>query len=155
MKKGSCRSDHIIQMLGGTVSSVALLVALFACQGDRPGKPSGTTKTAASSAYDATVAGSKCGQMDVGQKAAQLNCDYTVGKGLAFSIAGVGQDDAGITVTRAEGYSSDYYFTFGLGHGCVIVKPGEAAQGSSFEMAFVSPKNGRVYHTWRECAAVK
>ena len=42
----------------------------------------------------AVIAGMECKQTGA---SAQLNCEYSVGKDLRFAIAGVGQEDAGIT----------------------------------------------------------
>ena len=100
--------------------------------------------------YDAVVAGMSCKQSYISDT--QLDCDYRVGKDLHFVIAGTGQDDAAITVVRAAGYDGDYYATFGILHGCVIVKPGSGSGRPAFsDMAFVSPTTGKVYLTWQEC----
>lgn len=107
------------------------------------------------STVDVVVAGMTCRQSAI--TAGAMNCEYVVGKGLKFSIAGVGQEDAGVTIEHAAGYDSDYYLTFGLLHGCVIVKPGRLATDASLaggvvpRMAFVSPRNGKVYESWQQC----
>ena len=113
------------------------------------------------STYDLVVAGSKCSQAQMPyQNSAQLSCVYTVGTGLKFEIAGIGQDDAAILVLKANGLDADFYFKFGLLHGCVIVTRGFAKQSNSskklpgFDMAFVSPKTGRVYKTWQDCGGL-
>lgn len=110
------------------------------------------------STYDVVVAGSTCSQAQMPyQNSAQLSCNYTVGSGLKFEIAGVGQPDAAILVVKAGGLDADYYMKFGILHGCVIVQRGFAKLPSSskrlpgFDMAFVSPTTGRVYRTWQEC----
>lgn len=115
------------------------------------------------STYDLVIQGSRCAQSTVPyQSSAQLECSYKVGTGLRFTIAGVGQDDAAITVDHADGLDSDFYFTFGIMHGCVIVKRGFLKQPPElrgglpgFDMAFVSPRTGRVYKTWEECGQVR
>lgn len=127
-----------------------LLLSVAACQ-QRESRSAASGATDSLSAYDAVARGSSCSQFDAGQSGTQLNCEYTVGAGLKFDIAGVGEPDAGITVTHADGLDADYYFTYGVGHGCVIVKHGQG----KIDMAFVSPKNGRVYHTWAECGSAK
>jgi len=101
--------------------------------------------------YEAVVAGMTCHQSS--NQITGFWCEYAVGGGLRFVIAGVGQPDAAVTVEEALGYDSDYYFTFGVGHGCVIVKPGKLAlRGEDpFPVAFVSPVTGKVYQTWQEC----
>lgn len=111
------------------------------------------------STYDAVIEGTECTQSHMPyQTSAQLNCVYTVGTGLKFVIAGVGQSDGAILVERATGLDSDFYFKFGVQHGCVIVTRGfgkkrQTASGlPGFDMAFVSPRTGRVYRTWQECA---
>ena len=98
-----------------------------------------------------------CKQSSLDSSESQLDCVYRVGRDLEFVIAGVGGSDAGITVTKTSGYSGDYYATFGVMHGCVIVKPGSATiraemtSGVHSDMAFVSPKTGKVYTSWPEC----
>ena len=107
--------------------------------------------------YDAVVAGMKCTQSVVA--AAQIDCEYRVGRSLHFVIAGVGQDDAAITVLRVSGYDGDYFASFGMLHQCVIVKPGAITLKTSFrarivpDMAFVSPQTGKVYPSWEECGS--
>jgi hypothetical protein len=90
-----------------------------------------------------------------------MDCEYKVGVGLHFVIAGVGQADAGVTFYKVD-WDSDYYATFGLLHGCVIVKPGkrildhlQPGDPSGFSMAFVSPQNGKVYSDWQSCLDVR
>jgi len=100
--------------------------------------------------YDAVVSGKSCHQ----NLAGDLECDYRVGRSLHFGIAGVGQKDASIYFYAAS-MDGDYFAVFGLSHGCVVVRPGRttsAGQGEkAADLAFVSPKNGRVYRTWQTC----
>jgi hypothetical protein len=109
--------------------------------------------------YQAVVAGMRCRQGTSHEP--QLDCTYRVGTGVEFVIAGIGDPAVSITVVRATGYDTDYYVSVGMAHGCVIVKPGrttrEAAlkRGEVPRMAFVSPVDGKVYHTWEECGATK
>ena len=114
------------------------------------------------STYDAVVRGKSCSRTtDLGPPSHQLDCSYQVGHDLLFVIAGVGQTDVAITVLKANGFDADYFFTFGVAHGCVIVKPGTAAAkaaiaaGRAPEPAFVSPKDGGVYRTWSACKAAR
>lgn len=101
--------------------------------------------------YDAVVKGMSRKQSSIA--GLQLDCDYRVGQDLHFVIAGAGQDDAAFTVLRTAGYDGDYYATFGVLHGCVIVKPGSRSRRPALlDMAFVSPTDGKVYRTWQECA---
>lgn len=82
---------------------------------------------------------------------AQLDCEYHVGKGLYFAIAGVGRDDAAITFFKVD-WDADYYATVGVGRGhqCVIVKAG-AKTRFPLAMAFVSPRSGKVLDNWQSC----
>lgn len=82
---------------------------------------------------------------------AQLDCEYRVGKGLYFSIAGVGRDDAAVTFFKVD-WDADYYATVGVGRGhqCVIVKAG-AKTRFPLAMAFVSPRSGKVFDNWQAC----
>jgi hypothetical protein len=125
------------------------LVIMVACRAATPNQ-------SAASTYDAVIAGTSCTNETV-TSTAQRTCTYRVGDDLEFVIAGVGNRDAGMTVLRVNGYAGDYYATMGAGgtHGCIIVKPGEgrpAGHGTDpWDLAFVSPVNGQVYHTWQEC----
>ena len=111
----------------------------------------------ASVTYDAVVRGMTCKQSTVPTSGDQLNCEYRVGQGLEFVIAGVGQPDAAITFVKVSGYDADFYASVGIMHGCVILKPGTRtnertlSSGALPGMAFVSPKTGKVYRTWEEC----
>jgi len=78
-------------------------------------------------------------------------CDYRVGRSLHFSIVGVGKPDASIYFYAAS-FEGDYFAVLGLSHGCVVVRPGKASGRSrQADLAFVSPRNGRVYSTWEAC----
>ena len=52
-------------------------------------------------------------------------------------------------------FDGDFYVTFGVLHGCVIVKPGK--NNPRFDLlsqfAFISPKNGKVCKDWERCRA--
>jgi hypothetical protein len=130
-----------------TVATLAVVLLLSA---ERAGAQLTPTR-------DAVVQGMSCKQTPRAPGASQRDCEYRVGKGLIFVIAGVGETDAAITVTKASGYDTDYYFTFGTAHGCVVVKPGTEAVRQALksrvrpDMAFVSPKTGKVYASWQEC----
>ena len=99
--------------------------------------------------HDAVVNGMSCSQISTGS----MECIYKIGNDLVISIAGVSENDAGITIYKSNGIEGDYYPTFGILHGRIIIKPGEKA-GRIFDYAFISPKNGKVYGTWQECGEV-
>ena len=110
--------------------------------------------------YEAVVKGMNCKQQQTSLSVTQLDCEYRVGRSLEFVIAGVGEREAAITVVRSSGYEADYYASIGVAHGCVIVKPGTLAREAAFrrgmdaDMAFVSPKTGKVYKDWQACERV-
>lgn len=106
-------------------------------------------RAAAQSTYDAVVAGMRCAR----QTSGQMDCEFHVGRSLRFVIAAVGHADAAITFMKVD-FEGDYYASVGVLHGCVIVKPAhpDVAAGT-WDLAFVSPRTGRVYHTWQTCAA--
>jgi hypothetical protein len=104
--------------------------------------------------FDAATKGASC---KLNQQGA-LECTYKIGRDLEFIISAVGEPDAGISFTRSNYKGGDYYATFGILHGCVVVKHGERGlqdSKSASEYAFVSPRNGRVYREWRECQAAE
>ncbi len=101
--------------------------------------------------YRAVVAGMSCKQSSAGH----LECDYRVGRSLHFTIAGVGDGDAGIAFMESS-FGGDFYASVGLLHGCVIVWPGKASKNPNpLDVAFVSPRDGKVYQDWVTCGDVK
>jgi hypothetical protein len=69
----------------------------------------------------------------------------------------VGAPDAGISFLRSNFKRGDYFARFGVAHGCVVVAEGMTTPRRSVptDFAFVSPKTGRTYKTWEECAAAR
>jgi hypothetical protein len=106
------------------------------------------------STYEIVLSGKAC-KTAITQS---LSCEYRVGNGLHFSVDGIGQPDTGITFKKSS-IVGDFYATYGLLHGCVIIKrgpkgitsPNVHGSGSFTDFAFVSPKNGKVYKNWEEC----
>lgn len=106
------------------------------------------------STYQLTIEGKKCSE----SSSQQIDCDYRLGSGLWISIAGIGLPDTSVTFMKSS-FEGDFYATYGIMHGCVIVKRGKknplppAAEGpgSPTDYAFVSPKNGKVYRSWTQC----
>ena len=97
--------------------------------------------------YEDVKAGMKCTQNSGGD----MECNYHVGHSLHFGVVGIGKADASIYFYSASS-EGDYFAVMGLSHGCVIVRPGKASgQGRSLDMAFVSPRNGKVYGSWQAC----
>jgi hypothetical protein len=81
----------------------------------------------------------------------QIECNYKIGEDFWLSIPGIGLTDSAITLMKSDFYGS-YYASYGLGHGCVIVKPGSKNRSLIRpNMAFVSPVNGKVYKDWESC----
>ena len=102
-------------------------------------------------AYEDTLSGKKCNEMKTLQ---QIGCVYKVGEDLEFSIDGIGTPDTGITFTRSN-IKGDYYASFGLMHGCILVMHGKKRPDLFLkpDFAFVSPLNGKVYKTGDACKA--
>lgn len=99
------------------------------------------------SLYDLTLKAKQCKE-GFNQ---QLNCDYKIGDDFHLSIAGVGQSDAGVAFMKSN-FNGKYYGTFGILHGCVIIKTGiKNTTNKPFDFAFVSPINGKVYKDWESC----
>jgi hypothetical protein len=101
---------------------------------------------AGGTAFEDTVAGKRCNQ-----NTQTISCRYKVGKDLEFTIDGIGDPDTGISFLHSN-FDGDYFATFGLRHGCVIVKHGRDPRLPP-DFAFVSPRNGKVYKTWEDCKA--
>jgi len=106
------------------------------------------------STYDIVLSGKTCKPSGT----RTITCDYRVGKDLHFTVDGIGGSWTGITFIKSD-YDGDFYATYGLGHGCVVVKPGQTnwknpgcgGPGSAFDYAFVSSKTGKVYRDWEAC----
>jgi hypothetical protein len=118
---------------------------------------SGPTLSGEKSSYELVLAGKKCETSTWDQT---LSCEYAVGTGLKFVIAGIGQPDTAVAFMKSS-FDEDFYASFGLLHGCVIVNRGNKGVGRDDPMqpggfadyAFVSPKNGKVYKRWDQCQA--
>ena len=107
----------------------------------------------AQSLFNLTASGSACKAASDGS----LSCKYKIGNDLEFSIASVGEADAGISFLRSN-FNGDYYARFGVMHGCVIITKGMAAPARSLPLddyVFVSPKTGKIYKNWQECQVAK
>jgi len=104
-----------------------------------------------SSTFEATVAGAKC-ESRVALGEAQMDCVYKIGNDLQFTIAGVGMEMASISFEKSSD-SGRHFAKFGMLHQCVIVSPGRANEEDilTAQLAFVSPRTGRVYRDWMEC----
>lgn len=89
-------------------------------------------------------ASKKCEDTNTG-----IDCNYRVGDFFKVSIADIGTASTGVHFEKS---SSDMpiYASFGVLHGCVIVNRFEGTKGIP-EWVFISPKNGNVYNSWREC----
>lgn len=108
-----------------------------------------TTCYAEESTYDLVLKGKKC---EEGSNQ-QLDCSYKIGNDFWLSVAGVGNPDAGVTFMKSD-FNGKYYGTYGMLHGCVIVKTGTANKTiNPLNFAFISPINGKVYKNWGNCKA--
>jgi hypothetical protein len=109
------------------------------------------------SSYELVLAGKEC---KTGTWDQTLSCEYKVGSGLKFVIAGIGQPDTAVTFMKSS-FEGDFYASFGLLHGCVIIQRGDKGvedddpmqPGGFADYAFVSPRNGKVYQRWDQCKA--
>lgn len=102
--------------------------------------------TPARSTYDAVVAGMTCRQQTNGR----LDCHYVIGESLQIRITGVGQEDAVVNFQKVDS-TAGYVAGFAALHGCVMIRPAKARPDSLVALAFVSPRDGRVYRTWQHC----
>jgi hypothetical protein len=125
------------------LEKLPVLLAILLCTGVAFGQ---TT-------FDLAVKRKSC----VEQSSQQVDCSYRIGKDFWLSIAAVGRTDAGITFMKSD-FNGKYYGTVGVAHGCVIVKTGSGSGSGNgtrnpFDLAFISPKNGKVYRDWQSCQA--
>lgn len=109
---------------------------------------------AGTSTYDEVLKGRQCAAHPGLQP---LNCEYKVGADLHLSIDGIGQEDTGVTFMRSNA-EGDFYATYGILHGCVVVKRGNKRYSPEpvgpdpmSDYAFISPRNGKVYRSWPQC----
>ena len=107
-----------------------------------------------STTYDYVVKGKKCHE----SQPQPPMCEYTVGKDLHFLIMNVGKPDAAVAFIKSS-FNGDFYATFDLESGCIIVKRGKKGiksdnfigEGSVTDNAFVCPRNGNIYKEQKEC----
>jgi hypothetical protein len=109
-----------------------------------------STSALAQTTYERTLQSKSCSEQKRNQ---QLDCDYKLGADFWLSIAGVGSPVAGISFMKSE-FKGQFYGTVAVSHGCVVVKPGSANKVNlPHDMAFISPRNGKVYRDWPSCKA--
>ena len=105
-----------------------------------------TASGPANRTYEAVVAGMSCRQQTNGR----VDCQYGVGEALRILITGVGQEDAVVNFQKVDS-TAGYVAGFAALHGCVIVRPARVRPDSLAALAFVSPRDGKVYRTWQHC----
>ena len=93
--------------------------------------------------YQRTIQGKSCKHQERSQ---QLDCRYKIGKSLDIEIAGIGLPDTSIVFYKSD-FNGDFYGSYGIRHDCIIVKNTD----NLFDVAFISPSNGKIYKTWMEC----
>jgi hypothetical protein len=130
-----------------TGAALLLGLSVTACQ-SRSGATSDATDL-----YALVTKGMRCGQGGAGASTeTQMVCQYSIGDGLQFRIVSVGAEDAGIEFDKVLP-NSPYLAAMSMRHGCVIVEPRSQKNAAQLpQFAFVSPRNGKVYHTWEDCA---
>lgn len=112
------------------------------------------TTSSSNDIYTLITNGMRCNQGGASTSTeTQMVCDYSVGDGLQFRIVAVGAADAGIEFEKVSP-DSPYRAAMSIKHGCAIVEPrSEKSAAPVPQFAFVSPRTGKVYHTWQDCAA--
>jgi hypothetical protein len=105
-------------------------------------------------AFELANAGKTCSESQSGNS---VDCDFKVGNDLHFSIVGLGQPDVKVVFFNSS-IEGDYFASFSLLEGCVVVKHGKKGLSSPQELrkvmndvAHISPKDGNVYRTWEAC----
>ena len=103
------------------------------------------------SLYDRVLKAKKC-HAQAEEFGGDIECNYQIGKDLHIVIVPVGEDLTGVKFFRSS-FEGEFYGSVGMMHGCIIIQPGKAAPPTvnPFEVAFISPKNGKVYRTWEAC----
>lgn len=99
--------------------------------------------------YEMVVAGKEC---KPGAGGTTL-CRYRVGESLDFIIDGIGSPDTTILYLKSD-FDGDFYASYSLKYECVAVKRGLEKKRSvrrSPLVAYVSPKNGEVFHDRYKC----
>lgn len=133
----SCSRFRFLCIVRSTLSFVAVLVSSNAL-----------AQSPQEQLFMSVVAGADCKQSSNNG----LICEYKVGQKLRFSIKDAGGSDEVIAFRHSD-WDDDYYAV--MYFDCVAVIPGKAnpKKYDKEDGAFVSPKNGRVYHSRFECQA--
>ncbi len=79
-----------------------------------------TSVHANTSVYDVALKAKSCHE----SYNQSIECNYKIGNDLWISIPSLGSPDVAVTFMKAD-FDGDYYATYGVMHGCVIVKPGK------------------------------
>lgn len=98
---------------------------------------------AAETAYDLLIASRTCRDA----YSQNISCTYSAGDSLQLEITSIGSVTTGIVFRKSDFYGG-FYAAYGISHGCVVVNNAKDMRNP----AFISPKNGKVYRSWKECA---
>jgi hypothetical protein len=93
--------------------------------------------------FDATLRAKACGINKYGGH----DCVFDFGQELKFTIAGVGDEDAGLLIEKADFDAEGFYLKYGVLHHCLIVSHADSMLGFSF----INPKTAGVYRTYQQC----
>lgn len=109
-----------------------------------------SSANAETSVYELTLEGKQCKETSN----QSLGCEYRIGKTLHIGIDGIGQRETVITFMKSD-IEGDFYASLGLLHGCIVVKRkfSDHVGPLLFNLAFISPRTGKVYRTWQECGS--
>jgi hypothetical protein len=105
-------------------------------------------------AYDAVLEGKLCRALPT----QSIECRYTVGKDLQFTIGRIRETDAGLSLIRSD-RQGDFYADVGVFPGCIritrrvpsAVTASTVDSGGTTDVAFVSIRTGTVYRHAEDC----
>ncbi len=106
-----------------------------------PGALSGST-------YDAVLKSRLCNERET----QQLDCNYRIADDFWLSIAAVGASNATVHF-MASSIEGSYYASFLTESSCVMIIQGKRRSkvGDFSDLAYVSPRNGKVYQNVADC----
>ena len=97
---------------------------------------------ASDNTFNAVIKGKKCHE----DRNQILSCSYKVGKTLRIDIAGIGSPNTDMVFLKSD-FNGDYYGQYGTLYECIMVH----SVKDKFSVAFISPRNGKVYKSGQVC----
>jgi len=141
-----------LEMKGYSITSPQRRMGSTASASSHPSYGPGSTLQ--KTTYEVVLEGKSCRAVST----QSIECRYTAGKDLQFTIARIRETEASLSLLHSD-RQGDFYADVGVYAGCIRVTRGAASDANAFtivqegvtDVAFVSIRTGTVYRNAEDC----